>query len=192
MVQRPDGSVQLRFDELQRVVRREPSAQRLAGCLPEAPQLGAPPRDVRRFVEQDQVERQVVEVVAAAVQVGRAALNRLVRDRRLARGGDERADRALQEVLIDAAVLVEQSQRRLEPVRERLALRMRQALVVDAPNPVHDADMAGLREERRVVDESPERQEAVHAARIAVVAEDAADAHHDATSTSTRSCLPGS
>ena len=147
---------------------------------------------MRRFVEQDQVEREVVELVAAAVQVGRAALDRLVRDRLLARCGDERADRALQEVLIDATVLVEQSQRRLEPVRERLALRMGQALVVDAPNPVHDADMAGLRQERRVVDEAPQRQQTVDAARVAVVAEDAADAHHDATSTSTRSCLPGS
>ena len=39
VVQRPDGSVQLRFDELQRALGREPSAQRLAWCLPEVPQL---------------------------------------------------------------------------------------------------------------------------------------------------------
>ena len=166
--------------------------KRLAGRLPEAAQLRAAPRHVRGFVEQDQVEREVVEVVAATVQVGRSALDRLVRDRLLARRGDERSDRALQEVLIDAAVLVQQSQRGLEAVRQRLALRMGQALVVHAPNAVHHAHMAGFREERRVVDEAPEREEAVHASRVAVVAEDASDAHHDATSTSTRSCLPGS
>ena len=145
---------------------------------------------MRRFVE-DQIKREVVELVASAIQVGRSALDRLVRDRRLTSGGDEgptvrfrRYDRR-------------GSARPGVAARPRTGARapgagMGQALVVHAPNPVHHADMTGLREECRVVHESPQREEAVHAAGIAVVAKDAADAHHDATSTSTRSCLPGS
>ena len=63
-------------------------------------------------------------------------------------------------------------------------LGVRQAFVVDASQAVDDADVAGLRQERRVVDEAPEREQAVDAAGVSVVAKDAADAHHDTTSTS--------
>src|SRR6185436_18764243 len=113
-----------------RALGRQPSPQRGTWCLPEVPQLCAAPRDVRRFVEENQIKREVVELVASAIQVGRSALDRLVRDRRLTSGGDEGTDRAFQEVLIDAAVLVQESQRGLEPVCKRLALGMGQALVV--------------------------------------------------------------
>ena len=69
------------------MVGREPCSQGLAGRLPETAQLRAPPRHVRGFVEQDQVEREVVQVVAATVQVCRSTLDRLVRDRRLKSSG---------------------------------------------------------------------------------------------------------
>ena len=45
-----------------------------------------------------------------------------------------------------------------------------QAFVVDARHPVHDAHVTGLRQERRVVDEAPERQQRIDAARVGVVA----------------------
>ena len=106
--------------------------------------------------------------------------------------GDERRDGPLEQVLIDAAVLVEKTKAGLEPVGQRLTLRMRQPFVVDASNAVDHADVAGLRQERGVVDESPERQQAVDAAGVLVVAEDAAKPHHGTTSMSTRSCFPGS
>ena len=54
-------------------------------------------------------------------------------------------------------MLVEQSERCLEAVNDGGALGVRQAFVVDASQPVDDADVAGLRQERRVIDEAPER-----------------------------------
>src|SRR5580765_5183451 len=99
------------------MVGREPCSQGLAGRLPEAAQLRAAPRHVRGFVEQDEVEREVVQIVAATVQVGRSTLDRLVRDRLLAYRGDKRFDRAFQEVLIDTTMFVQQSQRGFEAVR---------------------------------------------------------------------------
>ena len=54
------------------------------GAVPQALKPGAPSNDVRRLVEQDQVEREVVEIVTAAVQIRRTTLNRLVGDRLVA------------------------------------------------------------------------------------------------------------
>jgi len=80
----------------------------------------------------------------------------------------------------------------LEPVGQGLTLRMRQSFVVDASNAVDNADVAGFRQKRRFVDESPKCQQAVDATGILVVAENAAKPHHGTTSMSTRSCFPGS
>ena len=55
-----------------------------------------------------------------------------------------------------------------------------------------DPDMAGLCQEGRLVDEPPQGQKAIHTPGVVIVAEDAADAHHGVTSTSTRSCFAGS
>ena len=68
-----------------------------------------PSHDMRCFVEQHDVQGQVVQVLSPAIQVRRSTLNRLVCDRRVALRGDERADRAFEQVLVDAAVLIEQS-----------------------------------------------------------------------------------
>ena len=95
---------------------------------------------------------------------------------RAARRRDERLDGLLEHVLVDAAVLVQQPERRLELVDERPALGVRQAFGVLPSQLVHHADVAGLGQERVVVHEAPERDQRVDRAGLAVVAEDAADA----------------
>src|SRR5438874_13564042 len=73
-----------------------------------------------------------------------------------------------------------------------LALRVRQPLVVDASHAIHDPDVTGLREEYVIIHEAPDREQRVHAARVAVVTKNAPDPHHALISRSTRSCFPGS
>src|SRR5262249_51172018 len=58
--------------------------------------------------------------------------------------------------------------------------------------PIDQPHMAGFRQERRIVHETPERNEAVDAASVLVVAKDPLHAQHNTTSTSNGSCLPGS
>ena len=70
-------------------------------------------------------------------------------------------------------MFIEQSQGGFEAMRDSGALSVRQAFVVDAPQPIGYANVAGLRQERRVIDEAPERNEAVHAAGVFVVSKDA-------------------
>ena len=79
----------------------------------------------------------------------------------------EGVDHPLDEVLVDAAVLVEQAQGGFEAVDERPEFLVREPLVVDAAKPVDHADVAGLREERRVVDEAPEGEQRVDAPGLA-------------------------
>ena len=67
-------------------------------------------------------------------------------------------------------VLIEQSERCLQAVNDGGALGMRQAFVVDASQPVGDAEVARFCQERRVIDEAPERNEAVDAAGVFVIA----------------------
>jgi hypothetical protein len=105
---------------------------------------------------------------------------------------DEWADRPLDQVLIQAAALVQLSQGGFHSMGQRSALRLGEAVDVDAAEPVDETDLAGLRHERLVSDEAPQRKQRVDAAGIAVVTEDARDLHHGATSTSNRSCFPGS
>ena len=87
----------------------------------------------------------------------------------------DRSGRPLDEVLVDAERLVELSERLFEAVGDRLALGVVEALVVDALQPIDEPERAGLRQERRVVDESPEREQAVDAAGVRVVPQNAAD-----------------
>ena len=63
-------------------------------------------------------------------------------------------------------------------MRDGLALRMVETLEVDALQAIEHADRAGLREERGVIHEPPERDEAVQGTRLAKVFENAADAYH--------------
>ena len=118
-----DGAVELGFEQREACGADDSHvAKRLRWGARQMPRSAVLVRgDVRRLVEQHEVQREVVELVAAAVQVRGPPLDRLVRDR-LARTAPatNRLDRALDQVLVDAAVLVEQPQRRFEPVHERL------------------------------------------------------------------------
>jgi hypothetical protein len=67
-----------------------------------------------------------------------------------------------------------------------------QTLVVDARQPIDDADMPGLRDERLVVHEPPQRDKAVEASGLLIVAEDASNLQHGPTVISTGACLSGS
>src|SRR5262249_14263017 len=110
----------------------------------------------------------------------------------LARSGHDRIDRTLQHILVHAAVVVEQAERPFELVDRLATLRMCQAFEIDPVEPIHHAEVSCLREERRLVDETPHRKEAIERACVAVVAQDLRDLHHRTVSRSTRSCLPGS
>ena len=70
-------------------------------------------------------------------------------------------------------MLVKQSERCLQAVNDGGALGVSQAFVVDASQPVGNANVARLRHERRVIDEAPERNQAVDAAGVFVVPKDA-------------------
>ena len=129
------------------------------------------------FVDQNEVQLELEQVVAPPVQVRRAALHGFVDDRLAAGRRRDRRHAALRQVLVDATGLVQTAKRRLEAMDDVAALRVVQALEVDAGEAIHDAEVAGLREERVVVDESPEREQAVEAAGVLVVPEDAADPH---------------
>src|ERR671924_1796178 len=95
------------------------------------------------------------------VQIGGAALNCLVRDGLRAWGRHDRLDDALQEVLVDAALLVQEPQRGFEAMSDRIALSMREPLVINAAKSIHHSDVSGLGQKRGVIDESPERQQIV-------------------------------
>ena len=85
-------------------------------------------------------------------------------------GGRKGIDETLQQVLVDAAMFVEKSKAGLEAMHQQLQFLGRQAFEVDAGHAVHHADVTGLRQERRVVDEAPERQQRIDAAGVRVVA----------------------
>ena len=72
------------------------------------------------------------------------------------------------------------------------ALGVVQALEVDAGQAIDDAQVSRLCEERVVVHESPQRDQAIEAAGVLVVPEDATDPQHDRTVTCTGSCFAGS
>ncbi len=77
-------------------------------------------------------------------------------------------------------------------VQQRAPLAVSLALVIDALQPVRDADMARLREKCSVIDEAPERQQGVQTASLSVVAKDPRQFHHGVTLTRAGVCLPGS
>src|SRR5690242_20001788 len=89
-------------------------------------------------------------------------------------------------------MLVEKPERSLQAMDDGRALCVGQSFIVNPTKPVGQPDVAAFREEHRIVDEAPEGDEAVDAARVFVVSQDALDAQHDPTSTLNGSCLPGS
>ena len=126
-----------------------------------------------RLVKEDDEQPDLEQFGSSAVQVRDALLDSLVRDGLRACGCADRWNRAFDDVLIDVPMLVKQSERCLQAVNDGGALGVRQAFVVDASQPVGDANVARLRQERRVIDEAPERNQAVDAAGVFVVPKDA-------------------
>src|SRR4029078_4662740 len=106
-------------------------------------------------------------------------------------GGRKGWDIAFDDVFVDARMLIEHPEGCLQAVNDRGALRVRQSFVVDSPELIDNADVARFRQESRIVDKSPERDEAVDAAGVRIIAKNAFDAQHDTTSTSNGSCFPG-
>src|SRR5581483_5963479 len=93
---------------------------------------------------------------------------------------DERRDRSLQEVLIHPERFIELSERLFEPMRDRLSVALIEALVVNADEPIDQAEGAGLRQKRVFVDEAPQREQTREAAGRLVVLQNAAQGQHAA------------
>ena len=144
------------------------------------------------FVDQHQMQFELEEVVAASVQVRRTTVHGFVDEWLTAGRRRDRRHAPLRQVLIDAAGLVQTAKGRLVAMDHVAALGVIQALEVDAGQAIDDAKVAGFREERVVVHESPQRDQAVEAAGVLVVPEDATDPQHGRTVICTGSCLAGS
>jgi hypothetical protein len=166
------------------------------GVLKFGPQVSETPLDgamrAEPFVDQNEVELEFEKVVAAPVQVRRTSLHGFPDDWLAAVRRHDRRHSMFRQVLIDATGLVQTSKRRLVAMDHVAALRVVQTLEVDSSQAIHDAMVAGFREERVVVHESPQRDQAVETAGVLVVPEDAMDPQHGCTVICTGSCLAGS
>ena len=83
------------------------SLKSFARCLEHSVQSRGPSSRVRHLVQEHQEESNVVELMPTAVQIRRATLNRFVSDQLLAWCRDDWLDASLDDVLIQATVLVE-------------------------------------------------------------------------------------
>lgn len=81
LMQRGDSPIQLGGEHLDGLVWRQPRTERGPGVLPETAKLGRPSHDVRRFVDDHQVQRQFGQVVPTPIEVCDPPLDRLVRHR---------------------------------------------------------------------------------------------------------------
>ena len=192
VVEQGDGGVQLALEELERVPGRQPVPQRILRCAPHVAKLGARAGGARWLVHEHEVRREVVHLLSPAVQICGSLPDRLVGDGLRASGRHDRIDRSFDQVLIDATTLVEQPQCRFHAVCDVTSLPVGQSLVVNALEPVNDADVTGLCQERRVVHKPPEGEQAVDAPGVVVIAKDPGQSHHCRTSRFTHTCLPGS
>ena len=136
--------------------------------------------------------RELVQFWPSVVQIGCPPIQCFLRNGLRAERCDEWIDRPLDQVLIQAAPLVQLPKGRLHAMGESPALCLREAVHIHTAEAVHETDVTGLRHERLAIDEAPQRKQRVDATRIAVVAQDAREPYHRTTSTSNRSCFPGS
>ena len=185
VMERGDGAIEFRLKEGDRLSSREPLPDRLRRPPPEILQGGAGADGRGRLVQHDEVARELVQLRPSTIEVRRALLNRLVRHRSRTRRCHNRIDRPFHEVLVQAIALVEQAERRLKAMDDRITLAVRQPFTIDPANPVDDADMSSLRQERRLIDEPPKGKQSIEAAGFLIVAEDAREPHHGVTSTTT-------
>src|SRR6185436_19235480 len=184
--------IEVFMEESQRFGRRQPLSDAVDRRRPQVTDRRARARSRGRLVQEDHEQPHFEQFRPPAVQVRDALLDRLIRHRLRAGAGPEGWNIAFNDVFVDAPMLIEHPEYCLQAVNDRGALRVPQSFVVDSPELVDNADVARFRQERRIVDKVPKRDEAVDAAGIFVVAKNALDAQHDTTSTSNGSCFPGS
>src|SRR5439155_19563056 len=133
-----------------------------------------------------------VQVRTATIQIHCALLDRFARNRVGAGRRHDRLDCSFDEVLIKATSLIEQTKCGLHAMDDRGPLCVSEPLAIDTSDAIHHANVPSLREEGRVVDESPRSQQTVQTARLAVVSYDPGNAQHGRTSILVHSCFPGS
>jgi hypothetical protein len=192
VMKRSHRAIEVFVKKAQGLGRGQPVLKAGEGRFPQIADRCAAACACGRLVKEDEEQPHLEQFRSSAVQVRDALLDSVVRDGLRACGCADRRNGAFDDVLIDVPMLVKQSERCLQAVNDGGALGVRQAFVVDAPQPIGYANVAGLRQERRVIDEAPERNEAVHATGVFVVPKDTFHAQHDTTSTSNGWCLPGS
>ena len=115
---------------------------------------------------------------ALLAEIGDAILDRGIHDRiavELVRDGFVVA---LEEVLVDAVVLIKQLQRGFEALREAINRGAVETLIVHAANFEDEADLAGLREKHVRADEAVEIDLLTERAGLVVVLEDSAKPEH--------------
>src|SRR5438477_1927397 len=188
-----DRSIEIVFEQPENCRCREPVTQGQPWVAKDAlePRAGTS-CGTYALVDQHQVQINLVEISAPRIEVRRSLLDRLVGDRLIARRRGDRSHPPLAQILIDTTVLVEHAERRFEPVDDLPTAVNIEAFVVDALQQEDDADMPGLRQKRVLVHKTPECEQAVDAAGLVVIAEDALDGQHGRTSTSKRACLAAS
>ena len=119
-----------------------------------------------------------------------ALLDGLGGDRIRARRVRKPLDATFQDVLIQS--IPHQPEGRFEAMHHLAPLALVAAFVVHAPQPVDEADLAGLREKHVLIDETPDRKPAVEAVGFPVVAQNALQADHHLTSMRNGVCFAGS
>jgi hypothetical protein len=169
-------AIQVCFEHSTCRLCRQPLAQDTPRCAQEAAQSRAGVAErPDALVDEHEIQREFVEFLAPAIQILNAMLYGVLGNRMTARRSLEWLDATLAQVLVHATGLVEKSDGCFETVDDVAALRLREAFVVDASQSVHEAYMTGFGQKRVIVDETPQRQEAIYAAGVPVVPDDALD-----------------
>ena len=158
-MQRLDRTIEVGLEHVTRRVVGEPLAYGAPWGSPQ-PRQGSGPCGTRSLIENHQEVVRREQLFASGVQVCGTAREGLVCDGARAGRRNERVHVLLDDVLVDAAALIQQPEGGLELVNRGSPLVVRQALGVLTSEAVHHADVPALRHERRVVHESPERDHA--------------------------------
>src|ERR1700733_2169799 len=131
-------------------------------------------------LEQDNViNRQGKERVGLAAKVGDAIFDRRIHDGVVIELVRDGFVVALEEILVDAVVLVEQLQGRFEAFCETVDRSGVETLVIDAADFEDDADLSALGEKNVRADEAVEIDPLAEGASLVVVFEDSAKPEHN-------------
>src|ERR1700730_8019212 len=133
---------------------------------------------LKPLVEHHVIHRQRKEGVGFAAEVGDAIFDRGVNDRIVVELIRDRFVVALEEVLVEAIVFVEQLERRLKALGETINRRAIETFVIDAANFEDDAHLTRLGEKSVGTDEAVEIDLLAERAGLVVVLEDSAKPEH--------------